>query len=107
MESAVPVAEVVARVNDLLEARDDKRLLRLQLAKQDLLIVDELGYVVVGGATSKRQALEADLTGACGPSRIEHSKKTRQHDPYRGAPYHVSRCHGYVTILREIRASRM
>ncbi len=31
----------------LLEARDDKRLLRLQkqLAKQDLLIVDELGYV--------------------------------------------------------------
>ena len=36
-----------ALVNDLLEARDDKRLLRLQkqLAKQDLLIVDELGYV--------------------------------------------------------------
>ncbi len=36
-----------ALVNELLEARDDKRLLRLQkqLAKQDLLIVDELGYV--------------------------------------------------------------
>ena len=34
-------------MNELLEARDDKRLLRLQkqLAKQDLLIVDELGYV--------------------------------------------------------------
>ena len=33
--------------NELLEARDDKRLLRFQkqLAKQDLLIVDELGYV--------------------------------------------------------------
>ena len=36
-----------ALVNELLEARDDKRLLRFQkqLAKQDLLIVDELGYV--------------------------------------------------------------
>ena len=34
-------------VNELLEARDERRLLRLQkqLAKQDLLIVDELGYV--------------------------------------------------------------
>ncbi len=34
-------------MNELLEARDDKRLLRFQkqLAKQDLLIVDELGYV--------------------------------------------------------------
>ena len=36
-----------ALVNERLEARDDKRLLRFQkqLAKQDLLIVDELGYV--------------------------------------------------------------
>ena len=35
-----------AWVHELLEARDDKRLLRLQkqLAKQDLLIVDELGF---------------------------------------------------------------
>ena len=36
-----------ALVHELLEAGDDQRLLRLQkqLAKQDLLIVDELGYV--------------------------------------------------------------
>ena len=36
-----------ALVNELLEARDEKRLLRVQrqLARQDLLIVDELGYV--------------------------------------------------------------
>ena len=36
-----------ALVNDLLEARDDKRRLRVQtqLVKQDVLIVDELGYV--------------------------------------------------------------
>ena len=36
-----------ALVNELLEARDDKHLLRVQkqLANQDLLIVDELGYV--------------------------------------------------------------
>ncbi len=36
-----------ALVNELLEARDERRLLRFQkqLAKQDLLIIDELGYV--------------------------------------------------------------
>lgn len=36
-----------ALVNELLEARDERRLLRFQkqLAKQQLLIVDELGYV--------------------------------------------------------------
>lgn len=36
-----------ALVNDLLEARDDKRLLRLQkqLASYKLLIIDELGFV--------------------------------------------------------------
>jgi DNA replication protein DnaC len=36
-----------ALVNELLEARDERRLLRTQkqLVKQDLLIVDELGYV--------------------------------------------------------------
>ena len=36
-----------ALVNELLEARYERRLLRCQkqLAKQDLLIVDELGYV--------------------------------------------------------------
>ena len=36
-----------ALVHELLEARDDKRLLRLQkqLAKYKLLIIDELGYV--------------------------------------------------------------
>ena len=36
-----------ALVNQLLEARDERRLLRAQkqLVKQDLLIVDELGYV--------------------------------------------------------------
>ena len=47
-----------ALVNELLEARDDKRLLRLQkqLAKQDLLIVDELGYVPLS-KTGRRAAL--------------------------------------------------
>ena len=36
-----------ALVNELLEARDERRLLRVQkqLVKQDLLIIDELGYV--------------------------------------------------------------
>ena len=38
-----------ALVNELMEARDEKRLLRLQrqLAKVGLLIIDELGYVPV------------------------------------------------------------
>ena len=45
--SRVRFTTAAALVNELLEARDDKRLLRVQkqLAKQDLLIVDELGYV--------------------------------------------------------------
>ena len=44
-----------ALANDLLEARDDKRPLRLQkqLAKQDLLIVDELGYVPLSKTTAE------------------------------------------------------
>ncbi len=39
-------------VHELIEARDEKRLLRLQaqLAKVSLLIVDELGYVVAAGS---------------------------------------------------------
>ncbi len=45
--SRVRVTTAAAVVNDLLEARDDKRLLRVQtpLVTQDVLIVDELGYV--------------------------------------------------------------
>ena len=45
-----------ARVNDLLEARDDKRLLRVQkqLATQDLLIVDELGSVPLSKTGAER-----------------------------------------------------
>ena len=45
-----------ARVNDLLEARDEKRLLRVQkqLATQDLLIVDELGSVPLSKTGAER-----------------------------------------------------
>ena len=45
-----------ALVNELLEARDDKRLLRFQklLAKQDLLIVDELGDVPLSKTGAER-----------------------------------------------------
>ena len=44
---AVGFITASALVHELLEARDDKRLLRLQkqLAKYRLLIIDELGYV--------------------------------------------------------------
>ena len=53
-----------ALVNELLEARDEKRLLRLQkqLAKQDLLIVDELGYRAV--VQDRRRAAVRDLLPA-------------------------------------------
>jgi DNA replication protein DnaC len=41
------VATAAALVHELIEARDDKRLLRLQkqLASHELLIIDELGFV--------------------------------------------------------------
>ena len=48
-QKGLPVAFVTAAalVNELMEARDEKRLLRLQrqLAKVKLLIIDELGFV--------------------------------------------------------------
>ena len=48
-QKGMPVAFVTAAalVNELMEARDEKRLLRLQrqLAKVGLLIIDELGFV--------------------------------------------------------------
>ena len=48
-QKGMPVAFVTASslVNELMEARDEKRLLRLQrqLAKVSLLIIDELGFV--------------------------------------------------------------
>ena len=112
-----------ALVNDLLEARDDKRLLRVQkqLVKQDVLIVDELGYVPLSKTSAEllfeifSQRYEQAstrvtsnlpfnewteifgserLTGALldrlthhvhilelngDSSRLEHSKKARQH----------------------------
>ena len=45
MTSVIPIARTL--VHELLEARDEKRLLRLQrqLAGYKLLIIDELGYV--------------------------------------------------------------
>ena len=53
-----------ALVHELMEARDDKRLLRLQkqLAKYRLLIIDELGYVPLsptGAETPLRGVLPA------------------------------------------------
>lgn len=44
---AVGFITASALVHELLEARDEKRLLRLQkqLSKYSLLIIDELGYV--------------------------------------------------------------
>jgi DNA replication protein DnaC len=48
-QKGMPVAFVTAAalVNEMMEARDEKRLLRLQrqLAKVSLLIIDELGFV--------------------------------------------------------------
>ena len=54
-----------ALVNDLLEARDDKRLLRLQkqLAKQDLLIVDEQRGEEPGGRPTQRGSGGLDGAG--------------------------------------------
>ena len=66
--SRVRCTTAAALVNELLEARDDKRLLRFQklLAKQDLLIVDELGYVPLSKTGAER------LFEICSP-RYEHA----------------------------------
>jgi DNA replication protein DnaC len=47
---AVGFITAAALVHELIEARDEKRLLRLQrqLAAYKLLIIDELGYVTTG-----------------------------------------------------------
>jgi len=52
-----------ALVHELIEARDEKRLLRLQrqLAGHKLLIIDELGYL--GLTPRRKQSGELDLTG--------------------------------------------
>ena len=54
--SRVRCTTAAALVNELLEARDDKRLLRFQkqVAKQDVLIVDELGYVPLSKTGAER-----------------------------------------------------
>ena len=47
LAACVRFTTAAALVHELIEARDEKRLLRYQkhLARQDLLIVDELGFV--------------------------------------------------------------
>ena len=75
-----------ALVCELLEARDEKRLLRFQkqLAKQDPLIVDELGYVLVedrlGTAVRDLRVRAADgrLAGSSHPSRPYFGDERRE-----------------------------
>jgi DNA replication protein DnaC len=52
----VLASTAAALVNELIEARDDKRLLRYQknLARQELLIVDELGFVPLSKTGAER-----------------------------------------------------
>ena len=57
-----------ALVHELMEARDEKRLLRLQkqLAKYHLLIIDELGFVPL----SKTRAGDGEVQGREDPSEV-------------------------------------
>ena len=77
-----------ALVNELLEARDERRLLRCQkqLTKQDLLIVDELGYAPLSKTGAEllfevfSQRYERAIASAsCGtsPTRASRSATTR------------------------------
>ena len=52
---SVGFTTAAATVHELIEARDDKRLLRLQrqLAAYKLLIIDELGYVPLSGHATR------------------------------------------------------
>ena len=65
-------------VNQLSEARDEKRLLRLQtsLAKLELLIIDELGLsvVLIGGPDDR--SMSERILGNEGPNQINLTGKT-------------------------------
>ena len=65
-----------AMVHELLEARDEKRLLRYQkqMAGYEPLIVDELGFVPLSNAYSKGTPC---LTTFCAALRSSHSKSIR------------------------------
>ena len=58
-----------ALVNELLEARDERQLLRFQkqLAKQDLLIIDELGFVLAHRLVLGRGSEGAHALGVVEP----------------------------------------
>ena len=68
-----------ALVNELLEARDDQHLLRVQkqLATQDLLFVDELGYVPLSkpGAPSTPPRPETSRTTAFTHAALDRDRR--------------------------------
>ncbi len=66
-QKGLPVSFVTAAslVHELMEARDEKRLLRLQrhLAKVKLLIIDELGFVPLSKTGAEREAKNVFIKG--------------------------------------------
>ena len=58
-------------VHELIEAKDEKRLMRYQkqMAAHQLLIVDELGFVPLGGGNGVVTAVEADQRKRSQPNR--------------------------------------
>jgi DNA replication protein DnaC len=90
----VSFTTAVGLVHQLMEARDEKRLLKLQaqLAAVKLLIIDELGYVPLSqtGASSSRSSASATSVDQPSSRRISHSRNGRASSKASVSPAHCS-----------------
>ena len=93
-----------ALVHELMEARDDKQLLRFQkkLAAYKLLIVDELGFVPLSktGAETPVRSVQSTLRAGLDPGhhqpairRMDRGARLRTPDRRATRPPHPSRQH--------------
>ena len=91
-----------ALVNELLEARDERRLLRCQkqLAKQDLLIVDELGYVPLSKTGAELCLFDGcDYRHRDWDTRLPVGEKERQEERHLGDPTSGSIWRSLICLL--------
>jgi len=86
---SVSFTTAAALVHEFLEARDEKRLLRLQkqLAGYKLLIIDELGSERLTGALLDRLIHKVHILGINGNSyRLEQSRRPAGNDRFVPCP---------------------
>ena len=87
---SVRFVTAAALVHELMEARDERRLMRLQkqLANHKLLIIDELGFVPLSktGAELLFEPRLAALRARRGPHHLQSSLRRMDRDVRLGAP---------------------